>query len=145
MKRYFDDIKTLKGALNRRNKLALQHHPDKGGSDAVMKEINVQYEQCVKRLENAATRKRYARPEYTPPPRTYNDEKPMNEKRATDTETVYDFSEEAIEQPTVRTRIRDFVSSIPADDKAEIIRTGKEFGASLFRGALNAMRNKYQR
>jgi hypothetical protein len=47
---YFRGIRTVKGAQERWRKLALEHHPDRGGSDEVMAEISAQYNTCLESI-----------------------------------------------------------------------------------------------
>lgn len=49
---YFVGCHTLEECKRKKNKLALEHHPDKGGSADVMAEINRQYEDKKKEIHN---------------------------------------------------------------------------------------------
>lgn len=49
---YFKDCKTLQEAKILYKKLALQHHPDRGGDPEVMKAINLSYENFLKNGAN---------------------------------------------------------------------------------------------
>ena len=40
---YFVGVQTLQSLKQKRNELAMLHHPDVGGSEATMKEINLEY------------------------------------------------------------------------------------------------------
>lgn len=52
MTRYFDNCKTLEELKATFKKLAIKNHPDCGGSEEVMKEINRQYDEAFPRLKN---------------------------------------------------------------------------------------------
>lgn len=51
MKKYFDNIKTLDELRKEYKRLVKVNHPDNGGSEETIKEINTQYEICFKRIE----------------------------------------------------------------------------------------------
>lgn len=49
---YFKNIETLEQLRKAYKDLLKQHHPDNGGSEEIMKAINVEYEQLFKILKN---------------------------------------------------------------------------------------------
>ncbi len=49
--KYFKMVKTLTEADELYRTLAKEHHPDKGGSNEIMSEINVEYAQVIKDIE----------------------------------------------------------------------------------------------
>ena len=49
---YFKDIETLEQLRKTYKNLLKQYHPDNGGSEEIMKAINVEYEQLFKLLKN---------------------------------------------------------------------------------------------
>lgn len=51
---YFEEIKTIEELKQRYKKLALQNHPDRGGSTEIMQEINKQYAFAVSNFVNNA-------------------------------------------------------------------------------------------
>lgn len=70
---YFRNIRTEKSASERYRSLAMLHHPDKGGDENVMKEINAQYRALCQRFEAAKARRRAEEPD--PTKDTAHDEK----------------------------------------------------------------------
>lgn len=50
MKKYFSNINTVEELKEQYRKLALKYHPDRGGSNEEMAEINNQYEEILKNL-----------------------------------------------------------------------------------------------
>lgn len=55
--RYFTNCKTLEQLKAEYKKLALKNHPDCGGSEETMKEINKQYDEMFPKLKNIHTNK----------------------------------------------------------------------------------------
>lgn len=53
MNRYFDHLNTLAELHAEYKRLALRYHPDMGGDDKTMAEINGQYDDAVKRIKAA--------------------------------------------------------------------------------------------
>jgi len=53
--KWFKEVKTLDELRSMYRKLAMQYHPDKGGSTACMQEINDEYDQLSKTLINSNT------------------------------------------------------------------------------------------
>ena len=51
MKRYFDHCTTIEEAKKLQKELAKQYHPDKGGNDEIMKEINSRYDEFLDNYE----------------------------------------------------------------------------------------------
>lgn len=51
MKNYFENIKTVEELKEQYRKLALKHHPDMGGTNEEMAEINNQYDILFKKLK----------------------------------------------------------------------------------------------
>lgn len=54
--KYFNNCKTLEELRKEYKRLAKANHPDAGGSDEAMKQINTEYEQALKHLENTDTK-----------------------------------------------------------------------------------------
>lgn len=52
--KWFVNIQTVKDADRRYRELAKEHHPDKGGSDSIMSEINVEYGELIELLHTKA-------------------------------------------------------------------------------------------
>lgn len=50
--KWFQNIKTLKDLRKEYRRLVVQHHPDNGGSEDVIKEINSEYDILFKRMKN---------------------------------------------------------------------------------------------
>lgn len=50
MRKYFSNINTVEELKEQYRKLALKYHPDRGGSNEEMAEINNQYEEILKKL-----------------------------------------------------------------------------------------------
>lgn len=50
--KYFENINTLEELKKAYRKLAMQHHPDKGGSTEIMQEINNEYDLLFNSLKN---------------------------------------------------------------------------------------------
>ncbi|MBQ6175392.1 MAG: DnaJ domain-containing protein [Clostridia bacterium] len=50
MTKYFDHCTSVEELKKAYHKAAMQYHPDHGGSDETMKEVNRQYEQAAERL-----------------------------------------------------------------------------------------------
>ena len=53
--KFFEDIKTLDELRKEYRRLAMLHHPDKGGDTRLMQIINEQYEKLSKKLINGNT------------------------------------------------------------------------------------------
>lgn len=51
--KWFQDILNLEELRKFYKKLVVKHHPDNGGSDEVIKEINAEYETLFQRLKNS--------------------------------------------------------------------------------------------
>ena len=51
--KWFKDISTLDHLRKRYKQLVVQHHPDNGGSDDAIKEINSEYDILFKKLKNS--------------------------------------------------------------------------------------------
>lgn len=51
MKNYFENVKTIEELKEQYRKLALKYHPDRGGSNEEMAEINNQYDILFKKLQ----------------------------------------------------------------------------------------------
>lgn len=51
--KWFKDISTLDHLRKRYKQLVVQHHPDNGGSDNAIKEINSEYDILFKKLKNS--------------------------------------------------------------------------------------------
>lgn len=52
MKTWFNNPATLEELKKQYKKLAMAHHPDRGGSDSDMKEINAEYDRLFAKLKN---------------------------------------------------------------------------------------------
>lgn len=52
MKTWFNNPETLEDLKKQYKKLAMAHHPDRGGSDSDMKEINAEYDRLFAKLKN---------------------------------------------------------------------------------------------
>lgn len=50
--RYFTNCRTLEELKKEYKKLALKNHPDCGGSEEIMKEINKQYDEAFEKVKN---------------------------------------------------------------------------------------------
>lgn len=50
--KWFQNIETLKDLRKEYRRLVVQHHPDNGGSEDVIKEINSEYDILFKRMKN---------------------------------------------------------------------------------------------
>lgn len=50
--KWFQNIETLKDLRKEYRRLAVQHHPDNGGSEDVIKEINSEYDILFKRMKS---------------------------------------------------------------------------------------------
>ena len=50
--KWFQNIETLNDLRKQYKKLVVKHHPDNGGCDEILKEINVEYDILFKRLKN---------------------------------------------------------------------------------------------
>jgi hypothetical protein len=50
---YFDECKDKNELKAKYRKLAMKHHPDRGGDEEVMKAVNAAYEEALKRLAGA--------------------------------------------------------------------------------------------
>lgn len=59
---YFANCLTLETLTKERNRLALIHHPDKGGDLATMQEINAQFETAKKQLSAPAPQRQWFNP-----------------------------------------------------------------------------------
>jgi len=53
MENFFQSAATVEEAKKLYKQLAKKHHPDRGGDLETMKEVNRQYEECMKRLGQA--------------------------------------------------------------------------------------------
>lgn len=53
--KYFKNVNTIEELKKQFKKLAKQYHPDLGGSNEAMKEINAEYEMLKARLQNGQT------------------------------------------------------------------------------------------
>jgi hypothetical protein len=53
--KYFDTLNTVESIKQEYRRLAMLHHPDKGGDLATMQEINEQYLQALKRMDGATS------------------------------------------------------------------------------------------
>lgn len=51
--KWFQDIDSLEGLRKRYRKLVIKHHPDNGGSEETIKEINSEYDTLFERLKDA--------------------------------------------------------------------------------------------
>lgn len=54
MNKYFTGIKTIEELKKEYKRLALLNHPDRGGNEETMKEINIEYDMMLERLKNTA-------------------------------------------------------------------------------------------
>lgn len=50
--KYFKNLKTEKEIREQFKKLVLKYHPDRGGSNKIMTEINLEFEQAMKNVKN---------------------------------------------------------------------------------------------
>lgn len=55
MKNYFEGIKTLNELKEKYKKLALKFHPDRGGNNEIMSDINSQYDDLYNSLQTEKT------------------------------------------------------------------------------------------
>ena len=55
--KYFNNPKTAEELKSEYRKLAMKYHPDRGGSEEIMKEINREYDELFPRLKNLHTNK----------------------------------------------------------------------------------------
>ena len=55
--KYFTNCHTAEELKSEYRKLAMKHHPDRGGSEDIMKEINKEYDELFPRLKNIHTNK----------------------------------------------------------------------------------------